>query len=228
MNSRENERRKKKDSKYRQVLFQSFVQRNSEKQAADGEKWSHRSLSSWCIYYNMCMWWWVWACLKVSDMVYETENPKYVPLYHTSSLFSRLKEPTVSLTFLLGKLMGIMLDRSKHELPIPPPPSAHSLFFSFSLPDNLLLWQSILKLELPFLTCSGWNSCSNHWRLSLWRSPQSIHYLSRLSLLLKYIAFPPVLTPALLPSCSALTGCLSCFPYWTPCSDLVPHLSPSQ
>lgn len=31
MSSRESERRKKNDSKYRQVLFQNFVQRRSEK-----------------------------------------------------------------------------------------------------------------------------------------------------------------------------------------------------
>lgn len=147
----------KHGSKYRQVLFRSFVQRRSEK---PGGRWRGSGVTG--VFFMLHILQHVHtvkgvivSCLKVSDTIDETESPKCVPSYQTASLSSRHNEPTVSLTSVLRNPMDIMLKRSEHELPTPPPSSTHPLFFPLSLPDNLLLLQAILKIALPFLRCSG-------------------------------------------------------------------------
>lgn len=47
------------------------------------------------------------SCLKVSSTIYKTKSSKSVAPHQTSSLSSKLKEPTVSLTSLLRNPMGI-------------------------------------------------------------------------------------------------------------------------
>ena len=102
-------------------------------------------------------------------------------------------------------------------------PFFNSLFFLLSLPDNLLLLQLILEIALPFLKCSGWNSCSNHWLLYLW-------YIT-VNPLPKYpvLAFEIHQTLTSSYSCIATNLPISHVDVCNaPCFDLTPHLFSTQ
>lgn len=152
MNSREN-RGRKIYSRHRHILFLSFVQRRSEKRHG---RWRGNGVTGdfflmLHILRHVHMVKGVsLSCLQASNTIYKTESPEFLSPYQTSSLASRFKEPTASIS--PWKSRGhLTLTVSKHGLPIPPLSSACPPSLPFPIPGNVL----ILERALPFSKCSG-------------------------------------------------------------------------